>query len=100
MFTNAGAAGAVTFTLPKATRAVLGWWYRFKGVADQAFTVAPPTADTLLALDDAAADSIAASTADQIVGAEIEVVCLETAPGVYQWAASGIAVGHTYTVAS
>jgi hypothetical protein len=100
VFTNAGATGAVTFTLPTPNRAVLGWWFRFKAVADQNLLVAAPTADTLVTLDDVAADSIALSTADQIVGGEIEAVCVETSAGVYQWAASGIAVGHTYTVAT
>ena len=93
-FTNAGATGSVTITLPAPTKAVFGWWYRFKALAAETFVVAAPTADTLVALSDAAADSVSVPT----IGGEIEAVCIETSAGVYRWAASGIAVGHTYTV--
>lgn len=94
VFTNAGAVGSVTFTLPAPTRAVLGHWYRFVALVAQAVVVAAPTADTLVALGDTAADSVQVST----IGGEIEAKCIETSAGVYRWAASGVAVGHTYTV--
>jgi hypothetical protein len=100
VFTNAGAAGAVTFTLPLATRALLGWWYRFLGVVDQNFTVASNPVDTLIVINDTAADSLTVSTAGQKIGAEIEAQCVETSAGVFRWVAKGNAVGHTYTVAT
>lgn len=100
IFTNKGAVGAITFTLPAASRALLGWHYRFRAVVDQSITVQPPVADTLLALNDLAADSIALSTAGQKLSGEIEVECVETVDGTFQWAAAGISVGHTYTVAT
>ncbi len=78
----------------------MGWWYRFKAIADQSITVASAVADTLVCLNDQNADSLSISTAGQKIGGEIEVVCIETASGTFAWAASGIAVGHTYTVAT
>jgi hypothetical protein len=94
VFTNGGASGSVTFTLPTPNASLLGTWYRFKALVAQAVVVAAPTADTLIALSDAAADSVQVST----IGGEIEAKCVETSAGVYRWAADGVAVGHTYTV--
>lgn len=99
-FTNKGAVGAIVFTLPAAIRALLGYHYRFRVVADQTITVAPPVADTALALNDTAADSVALSTGGQKLGGVIEAECIEITDGVFQWAISGSSVGHTYTVAS
>jgi hypothetical protein len=99
-FTNKGATGPITFTLPAATRAVLGFYYRFKVVVDQSVLVASAVADTLLALNDLAADSVAASTAGQKLGAIMEAECVETADGTFQWAVSGVSVGHAFTVAT
>lgn len=100
VFTNVGASGSVTFTLPTPTRALLGWWFRFKAVVDQSIVVAAATADTLLVLNDLAADSLAISTTNEKIGGEIEVQCLETVDGTFKWCASGVAVGHTYTIAT
>lgn len=90
----------MTFTLPTPNRGLLGYWYRFLGVADQNIVVAAPAVDTLLVKNDAAADSLAMSTSGEKIGGEIEATCIETSAGVYRWAAVGIAVGHTYTVAT
>lgn len=100
VFTNRGATGAVVFTLPTPTRALLGHWYRFKCVVDQNVTVAVPTVDTAVAKNDLAADSLAISTSNEKIGAEIEAQVVEPVAGTYAWALSGIAVGHTYTVAT
>jgi hypothetical protein len=93
IFTNRGAAGAVTFTLPVPRPALAGTEYRFLGHAAQNIIVAAATADTLVTLNDAAADSIAMQTANQILGGEILVICDGT-----QWFAQGRTVGVTYTV--
>lgn len=98
-FTNVGATAPVTFTLPTPADAILGTWYQFLGVADQNIIVATPVADTLIALNDVAADSIAMQTAGQKIGGQIEAVCVKTAAG-YAWLAIGNAVGVTYTVAT
>jgi hypothetical protein len=100
VFTNAGAAGAVTFTLPAPGQGTRGWWYRFLCVVDQNLIVAAPTAGTLIALHDAAANSVALQTGNQKIAGVIEAQCLETVPGTFRWAAYGIAVGHTYTTAT
>jgi hypothetical protein len=42
VFTNRGAVGAVTFTLPAAAPALAGVFYEFLGIADQSITVATP----------------------------------------------------------
>lgn len=97
VFTNAGAAGAVTFTLPAPGQGTRGWWYRFVGVADQNIIVAALTADTLIVIDDTAADSLAIQTAGQRISAEIEAKCVETTPGTFRWVAIGIGSGYTYT---
>ncbi|MGE0590912.1 MAG: hypothetical protein AB7G23_03030 [Vicinamibacterales bacterium] len=98
VFTNAGASGAVVFTLPTPTRALLGFWYDFLGVADQSITVAAATADTLITKNDVAADSIALSTSGEKIGGHIRVTCVKTGSTTYQWLAVGLSVGHTFTV--
>lgn len=95
IFTNRGAAGAVIFTLPAAARNLTGVFYEFLGAADQSFTVVPPVADTLTVVNDAAADSLAVSTASHKIGAHMRVVCDGTA-----WFAYGDSVGDTFTVAT
>lgn len=71
IFTNQGAAGAVTFTLPTIAR---GLRYRFFVEADQTLTITAATADTLVVFNDAAADSIAFSTSSEKVGGCFEVI--------------------------
>lgn len=97
-FTNRGATGAVALTLPTPSRALLGVSYRYRAVADYAISFVGATAGDLLTKNDIAADSIAASTAGEIIGALIEAVCVENVEGTFKWAVTGLAVGHTYTV--
>lgn len=94
-FTTRGAAGAVNFTLPAASPQLAGRAIRFKNVVDQNMTVTAGAADTLIVDGDAAADSLAASTAAHKIGAEIEAFCDGTS-----WFAAGVAAGATYTVAT
>jgi hypothetical protein len=69
IFTNRGATGAVVFTLPTIAQGQhIGLFYEFEVRADQSITVAVPTVDTAIAFNDAAADSIALSTASQKLG--------------------------------
>lgn len=66
--TNRGATGAVVITLPDAAN--VGDWFEYWGVANQDVTFQSQTVDTLLAgLNDAAADSLAFSTAGEKIGA-------------------------------
>lgn len=100
IFTNKGATGPVTFTLPAATRALLGWWYEFLAIVDQSIGVQTVVSDTAVALNDLAADSLALSTGGQKIGGAIRATCVETVDGTFQWVLNGITVGHTFTVAT
>lgn len=95
LFTNRGAVGAVTFTLPTLTNQpdAMGIWAEFVGVADQTFTVAA-AAGKAVCVNNAAATSLACSTGNQKIGARIRAVWDGTS-----WILSGCSVGITYTVA-
>lgn len=73
-FTNRGAAGAVNFTLPTTGEVESGWWAEFYVVANQTVTVTAGTADTMVTFNDAAADSVAFSTASEKIGASLRVI--------------------------
>lgn len=100
IFTNAGASGAVGFTLPAPGAGVEGFVYDFVGVVDQNITVIAPTVDTLITLHDAAADSLAASTSSQKIGAYLRAICVKTGDTTWQWVAVTLANGVTGTAAS
>lgn len=100
VFTNRGAAGAVTFTLPAPGAQYLGVRYTFRGVADQTITVAGNTAGDIVTLNDTAANSVAMSTAGQKIGGVIEAECIKTGDSTYKWSVQGLTVGVAYTVAS
>lgn len=70
-FTNAGASGAVNFTLPAT--AYLGLEYWIDVVADQTVTLTAGTADTMIAYNDIAADSISYGTSGEKVGGHLYV---------------------------
>lgn len=87
-FTNRGASGAFTFTLPAP---FAGGHYRFVSIAAYAITVAPPTADTLIGYNDLDLDSIAGPATTP--GIMIEVISDGTS-----WIAINPTVGATYTL--
>jgi hypothetical protein len=93
VFTNEGAGGAVTFTLPAPVPALRGWHYRFKGIADQNVIVSAG-AGKGVAFNNAACASLAAQTAGQKIGADIEATCTGT-----KWVLDGGTNSVTYTVA-
>jgi hypothetical protein len=62
--------------------------------------VAGATAGDVVTFNDAAANSLAASTSGQKIGALIRATCIRTADTTYKWLVVGLAVGHTYTVAT
>lgn len=70
IFTTQGAAGAVNFTLPTIAK---GLRYRFFNEAAQTMTITSAVADTLVVFNDLAADSIAFSTAAELIGGSVEV---------------------------
>ena len=86
IFTNYGATAAVTFTLPAIADGP--WEFEFVALADFAITIAAAAVDTLITFNDAAADTVALSTASEIMGGGVLVRCngtyvyaLQTGPG-------------------
>lgn len=71
LFTNKGASGAVTFTLPVAR---VGFRCGIYVVADHNVTVVANPADTLVVFNDPAADSVSLSTAAERVGGMLEII--------------------------
>lgn len=91
-FTNRGAAGAVTFTLPNGGSRI-GLEFEFYGVADQTFTVSAG-AGKGVAFNNAACASLACSTGGQKIGALMRATWDGTS-----WHLTGETNGVTYTVA-
>lgn len=100
VFTNRGASGAVVLTLPTPGRQLLGVEYFALGVADEDFGFTGATAGDVLTKNDAAANSVTASTSGEKIGALLRALCVESAEGTFKWAVTGEAVGITYTVAT
>src|SRR5438128_10840859 len=95
LFTNEGAGGAVTCTLPQLSNVDQwkGYWIEFFGVADQTFGFAG-TAGKVVTFNNAAATSVKAQTGGQKIGARIRATWNGT-----KWHVTGEGVGATYTVA-
>lgn len=72
-FTTLGASGAVIFTLPAVGSAARGYRFRFHNAVDQNMTVTAP-AGKLITFNNAAATSVAFSTAGNKIGATVEIV--------------------------
>ena len=72
-FTTLGASGAVTFTLP-AVASAKGQRYLFYNAVDQNMTVQSAAANGLITFNNAAASSVAFSTAGNKIGAAVEVI--------------------------
>jgi hypothetical protein len=75
MFTNRGATVAITFTLPAVSGLPIGTFYEFYGISATGFTVASNgSSDNIVALNDAAADSLTAATTSLIIGSWCKVI--------------------------
>lgn len=72
LFTTLGAAGAVVFTLPAVTNNK-GMRFAFSNCVDQNMTVASAAANGLITFNNAAASSVAFSTAGNKIGAFVEI---------------------------
>ena len=71
LFTNAGAVGAVTFTLPAL--AIGPMLFGFMVIADQTVTIASSEGDNIVTPNDASADSLAFQTPGDRVGGYVEL---------------------------
>lgn len=67
-FTNRGASGSVTITLPTASGDNAGGEIRVRVVADQTVVVNSATNDKIVIFNDAAADSVAWQTSGEKIG--------------------------------
>lgn len=75
MFTNRGAAGSVTFTLPVVADIPTGWWCRFFVAANQAVVIASSgSSDNITTFNDLTADSITIDTSAERIGFGCELV--------------------------
>jgi hypothetical protein len=93
-FTNRGAGGSVTFTLPTpASNQRVGLEFEFLGVADQTVIVSAG-AGKGVAFNNAACASLAFQTGGQKIGALITATWDGTS-----WHLVGSTIGVTYTVA-
>ncbi len=71
-FTNRGATAGVTFTLPALATGLI---YTFSVIADFEVLVAAASAGTMVAFHDAAANSVAFTTASEHIGGGFQIVC-------------------------
>lgn len=78
-FLTTGATAAVNFTLPAIADGPFVFF--FLATADVSLTVTAGTADTLIAYNDLAADSVALSTASEKIGGGFMVWCDGTSVG-------------------
>ena len=93
LFTNRGATAAITFTLPSVTGLPIGANYSFYGVSATGFTVASNgSLDNIVALNDAAADTLTAATTSLIIGAAMSVVWDGTSWLSFRYAGNTFAV--------
>lgn len=75
VFTNRGASGAVTFTLPPVADLTVGWSCRFFVAANQSFVIASSgSADNITTFNDLTADSITINTSAERIGFGSEFV--------------------------
>ena len=72
-FTNAGASGAVAFSLPVAT---VGLWYRFKVQAAQELRIDPNGTETISLPADGVKQAAGAYLTANAVGEGVEVECV------------------------
>lgn len=92
IFTNYGATAAVNFTLPALADGLI---YEFYAAADVGLTVTSGTVDKMVALNDAAADSVAFSTTSLILGGSFRVFSDGTL-----WYVQVLSDGATVTIAT
>lgn len=73
---NVGASGSVTVTLPTAASCAIGGDILILSCADQNLVVAPATADTLIIMNDIAADSTSLATSSEKIGGGFLCTCV------------------------
>jgi hypothetical protein len=84
-FSNRGASGSVTFTLPAPALGLKGWWYVFEVHANQTVIVAGHTTGKIATLGNAAADNVSYAITSNKIGRKILAECDGT-----QWLCVGL----------
>jgi hypothetical protein len=75
IFTNRGASGSVTLTLPVVTDIAAGWWCRFFVAANQALVIASQgSSDNITCFNELTGDTITIDTSAERIGFGCEVV--------------------------
>lgn len=92
-FTNRGAVGSVTVTLPVANAGVKGWWYDLLVHADQSLILAGAAAGKIVTFGNAAADNVGFQIASKKIGGRILAICDGT-----QWFCIGVRAGGGFCV--
>lgn len=97
-FVTTGASGAVNFTLPAT--AYRGLVYEIVGGANQNVTITAGTADTITTLNDLAADTVVASTTNQLIGSHflVEGLLYDATAANSRWLITNLSTGVTMTV--
>lgn len=98
LFTNRGATGAVNFTLPNTV--YQGLSFGFYAAANQNLKVTAATGDTMVAFNDAAADSVSYETASEKIGGAFDVISDGTGWLVFPRLFSQGGTAQTVTVAT
>lgn len=75
LFTNRGAVGSVTFTLPTPSSPIAGVWYEFQVLTAQSLIVAAASAGQIIAAGNIAADNVGFQVAGAKVGGVILAIC-------------------------
>ncbi len=79
IFTNRGASGSVTLTLPVVTGIAAGWWCEFFVAANQALVIASSgSSDNITTFNDLTADSITIDTSAERIGYSCKMIWDET----------------------
>jgi hypothetical protein len=73
VFTNKGAGGAVTFTLPAIAEVQTGWYVDVLVMANQNVLVTAP-AGKMVTFNNAAAATVAFQTAGNLIGASVRII--------------------------
>lgn len=93
LFDNTGATGAITFTLPAIAN---GYMFGFRVVANQNVLITSNEGGNIIALNNAAANTLAFQTGSQLIGGNI---MLYTNPAGTKWIAENSSAGtNTITV--
>jgi len=97
LFTTIGATGGVNFTLPTNVAGLEFW---FMAAVDLELMVTAETADTLITFNDAAADSVAFTTASEHIGSGFIVVGDGDWWHVFTLASNGGSIAASLTIAT